>query len=84
MNKTLARITTIAGTIGPLTVIPQIYKIYFVGNADGVSALSWFAFAMLDIPFILYGAFNKDKPIVITYTLWFIANLTVAIGATIY
>lgn len=80
----LEKITIAAGVIGPLMVIPQIYKIYAYHNANGVSALSWFAFGILDIPFILYGYAHKDKPIILTYILWCVANFVVALGAIIY
>jgi uncharacterized protein with PQ loop repeat len=80
----LEKITIVAGVIGPLMVLPQIYKIYSSHDASGVSTLSWFAFGVLDIPFIIYGAVHKDTPIILTYTLWFIANFGVAIGAIIY
>lgn len=80
----LDKATLLAGVIGPAMTIPQIVKIYAAHNASGVSALSWFAFALLDVPFVLYGMAHKDKPIVITYTLWLAANLIVGIGAVIY
>jgi uncharacterized protein with PQ loop repeat len=83
-RQLLDRVTLIAGILGPLMVIPQIYKIFSAHNATGVSILSWTAFALLDIPFIFYGIFHKDRPIVITYTLFFIANLIVTIGAIVY
>lgn len=83
-TKLLYRITIIAGVISPLMVWPQIFKIYSTQDAAGVSALSWFAFAVLDIPFIIYGVIHKEKPIVITYTMFLIGNAIVAVGAVIY
>ena len=82
--KFIERVTILAGIIGPITVIPQIFEIYLTKNATGVSAFSWLAFALLDIPFLLYGLIHKDKPIVFTYSFWLIANFTVACGALIY
>lgn len=80
----LEKCTIAAGIVGPLMVIPQILKIFTFHNATGVSALSWLAFGILDIPFIIYGAAHKDKPIVITYILWSIANFMFAAGAILY
>lgn len=82
--KLLYRVTIAAGIISPIMVLPQIYKIYSTHAAAGVSALSWFAFALLDLPFIIYGLVHKEKPIVITYTLFFVGNIVVAIGAVVY
>ena len=82
--KVLEKLTLGAGIIGPLMTIPQIFDIYYRHNAAGVSVLSWMAFGILDIPFLLYGFAHKDKPIIVTYILWFIANMTVAIGVLLY
>lgn len=82
--KFLDKIVLVAGVIGPLMVTPQIFKIYSTHNAIGVSALSWFAFALLDAPFVIYGVVHKDRPIVITYTLWLVANVIVGVGAIMY
>ena len=82
--RIIYRVTIVAGIISPLMITPQIIKIYAEQNASGVSALSWFSFAVFNVPFIIYGLIHKEIPIVITYTLFFIGNLVVAIGALIY
>jgi uncharacterized protein with PQ loop repeat len=73
-----------AGIIGPLMTAPQLAKIYVGHNAAGVSPVSWLSWAILDIPFVLYGITHKDKVIIMTYTAWFFLNLLVGVGAVIY
>jgi uncharacterized protein with PQ loop repeat len=80
----LDRVTMIAGILGPIMVIPQIYQIYSTHMAIGVSALSWGSFALLDLPFICYGILHRDRPIVTTYSLFCFANILVAAGAILY
>ncbi|MBI2030257.1 hypothetical protein HYT05_01400, partial [Candidatus Kaiserbacteria bacterium] len=58
--KLLDKTAVMAGIIGPIMTLPQIWQIYHFQNAAGVSALSWGAFAILDIPFILYGFVHKN------------------------
>ena len=70
--------------ISPFLVLPQILKIYVEHDASGVSALSWGLFAFFNIPWVGYGILHKDKPIVVGYSLWFVANVIVVIGALIY
>jgi hypothetical protein len=82
--RLLDRIAIAAGIAGPLMTLPQIYDIYAFHSAIGVSALSWFAFGLLDIPFIAYGVAHKDRLILVTYILWCAANLTVAFGVILY
>jgi uncharacterized protein with PQ loop repeat len=83
-KRFLDRVVFVVGVIGPMTTIPQITKIYLLQNATGVSAFTWLAGAIFDIPWILYGAAHRERPIMITYTLWFLANTTVFVGAIMY
>jgi uncharacterized protein with PQ loop repeat len=80
----LDRAIYIAGAVGPLFTLPQLIKIYYFQDASGVSAVSWGAYALLDIPWILYGIVHRERPITLTYVLWFLFNLAVFIGALIY
>jgi uncharacterized protein with PQ loop repeat len=74
----------IIAVLGPLSTIPQLTKIFISKNAAGVSTLTFGFFAAFDIPWIIYGMVHKEKPIVLAYTLWLIANLTIVIGTIIY
>lgn len=82
--RLLDHVALAAGIIGPAMTLPQIYQIFHFHNATGVSVLSWAAFAILDIPFIIYGLVHKDRLITITYILWLVANLAVAFGSIFY
>ncbi|MEK7601323.1 MAG: hypothetical protein AAB480_02225 [Patescibacteria group bacterium] len=82
--RLLDHVALAAGIIGPAMTLPQIYQIFHFHNATGVSVLSWAAFAILDIPFILYALVHRNSMLVTTYTLWLVANLTVAFGALYY
>jgi uncharacterized protein with PQ loop repeat len=80
----LDAVVYVVGIVGPIMILPQIWLIYSTHNAAGVSAVSWFGWAVADIPWILYGLVHKERPIVIAYTLWCIGQLVVAIGAILY
>lgn len=82
--RALDRIVFVAGVIGPLMTLPQLVEIYASHNASGVSPLTWGAYALLDIPWILYGLSHREGPITITYTLWFIFNTLVLVGVLLY
>lgn len=75
---------TCAGIIGPLMTVPQLFRVYAEHQAAGLSVVSWFSWALLDIPFIVYGIVHKDRVIIVTYTGWFLLNSAVAVGAIIY
>lgn len=83
-EKRLYKITLFVGVAGPLTNLPQLLEIYITRNATGVSELSWFLYLVADIPFILWGIVRNDKPVFATYSLWFISNLFILVGALVY
>ena len=80
----LDHLVLVVGVVGPAATIPQILKIYITHQATGVAALSWGTWALLDIPWILYGLAHRERPIAITYTLWFTANVLVFVGVLMY
>lgn len=82
--KLLDVVIKIVAVISPAMMIPQILLIYTEKNADGIAPLSWFAFALFNIPWIIYGIVHKEKPLVLMYILWFICNVLVFTGALLY
>jgi len=82
--KTFDKFLFIIAVLGPLMTLPQLIKIYTLKNAAGVSAISWGLYAVLDIPWIIYGFIHKEKLLVFSYFLWIITNTAVTIGAIIY
>ena len=72
------------GILGPIMSIPQIALIYISRDAAGVSPVSFLAWALFDIPWIVYGLVHREPPIVVTYTLWLAFNLLIFLGALIY
>lgn len=83
-KRYLDRLVFAVGVVGPLASIPQVLKIYLTHNAGGISVISWGTLALFDIPWIAYGLVHRERPIALTYSLWFIINILVTIGATMY
>ena len=82
--RTLDRVIYAVGVIGPLMTIPQLVRIYSLRDASGVSALTWGAYALFDLPWIVYGIVHDERPITFSYVLWFFFNSAVFIGAVLY
>lgn len=72
------------GIIGPFFSLPQFIEIWVYKSADGVAASSWFGYVFLNILWVIYGSAHKEKPIIITHSIWFFFNLAIGIGALIY
>ena len=83
-KRILDKVVYLVGIVGPIMTIPQIWVIFVGRDATGVAPISWLTWALLDIPWILYGIAHRERPIVMTYTLWLICNVLVFIGAVLY
>ncbi len=74
----------VVAVLGPLVSIPQLIRIYFMKNISGVSIITWIFFAVGAIPWVAYGVVHKEKPIVISYALWFLLSVLIVIGILVY
>lgn len=80
----LDNLLLVIAVIGPLVNVPQMFKIYTLKSAMGVSLLTFSLYAFFDIPWIAYGIVHKEKPIIIAYSLWLITNIVVIAGIIAY
>lgn len=80
----LDKLTFVVGIIGPFTVVPQIYSIFSTRSADGVSLATWLLIFVVTFPWILYGLAHKEISIIVSFTLWEIANFLVVLGVWLY
>lgn len=83
-KKFMDKLVLVAAVIGPFMTLPQLYKIWFLKLAAGVSALSWSGYLIYAIIWFIYGIIHKEKPIIITYTIWIILEIFVILGTLIY
>jgi len=70
--------------IAPLMNLPQIIKILIEKDASGVSLISWIMYTVMAIPWLIYGLVHKEKPIIVSYSLWLLLNSAVVIAALVY
>jgi uncharacterized protein with PQ loop repeat len=69
---------------GPIFTVPQIVDIYIGKDASGVSLITWGAYTLFSIPWIMYGFVHKERVLIVNNTLWLIANGLVVVGALMY
>ncbi|MFC1752460.1 hypothetical protein ACFL96_03600 [Thermoproteota archaeon] len=72
------------GIFGPIMTLPQVSKIWIEKNAAGVSAISWGAYLITTSFWLAYGIMHKEKPIIMTYSLWLVLELFIITGVLIY
>ena len=82
--RVLDVIVYVVGILGPLATIPQVYQIYAFQDAEGVSFITWAAYAVFDLPWVIYAIVHREPPLILCYSLWMFFNILVAIGALLY
>ena len=82
--RLLDKITLYTAILGPILTIPQIYKIWILQSAEGLSLLTWGSYSLLNIPILIYGIAHREKIIITMQTLWALVNCSVAIGIILY
>ncbi len=68
----------------PLMTLPQVFKIWVQQNAAGVSVVSWAAYFVFAIFWLIYGVLHKEKPIIITNTIWLFLDVLIVVGTLMY
>ena len=83
-KRFMDRAIYIVGIFGPIMTLPQLTKIWVEKNASGVSLISWTAFLLYAIFWLIYGIMHREKPIIFAYILWVTLQAIVVIGIIIY
>jgi uncharacterized protein with PQ loop repeat len=68
-----------AAFIYPFTGVPQALEV-LQGNTEGVSLLSWVGFTFFGTIFLIYSIMHRLKPMIITYTMWLLLDVSIVIG----
>lgn len=68
----------------PLTMIPQIMKIFAEQDAGSISGLTFGLKLIFVIPWFTYGVWHKSIPIINSNILWFIVYSVVLTQTFIY
>lgn len=82
--RILDRIAMVVSVLGPVLTLPQIYKIYALQNAEGLSLISWGSYLAFNIPMLAYGLAHSEKVITRMYFLWILTNGTVVTGILLF
>src|SRR5690606_13631157 len=83
-KKLFLRILLVAAIVEPLATLPQLYNIWVLHEAHGVSPATWALYVAGAWVWFFHGLQLKDKPLIISGALWIITESVVALGAIIY
>jgi len=72
------------GAFGIIMTLPQLMKIWVDKNASGVSAVSWSAYLVAAIFWLLYGYLHREKQLIIIYSCWVFLDIVIITGTLLY
>jgi uncharacterized protein with PQ loop repeat len=84
IKKFLDKIIFAVAFIMPLMTLPQIYNIWVLKDATGVSVATWSAFLFFALIWLSYGIVHKEKPLIISYATWIVMHVSVVVGTILY
>lgn len=84
VDDRLDRLTNICAVLLPFTTIDQLYIIYVKKQVEGVSAITWILYFILNFPLLIYAMKRKDTPMIVLNGLWLVVDSLVWVGVLIY
>lgn len=82
--KLLDDIVLVISIIFPITLIPQIIRIWYYKEVAGVSVLTWGLFFIFNTILLIYGIVHKEKKLVVMWSLFSIGYLLIVIGVLLF
>ena len=83
-KRFLDRLMYSVGVLAPLALMPQVISIYVDHEKQGVSLETWVLLAVFNVLWVVYGIVHKDKPIIITHTLFTILDVSIVAGVLLF
>lgn len=83
-KKFIDKAAYFVGIMFPIFTIPQVYQLYTSKEATGISLLTWVAYSVLTVMFLIYALVDKIKPLIIAELVWIFIDVLMVIGIIIY
>jgi len=83
-KRAIDKLIIMVGLLAAIMTLPQLGKIWIQKNASGVSLISWIAYLITAIFWVIYGGLHKEKPLVLIYAVWIFLDIFIIIGIILY
>ncbi|MBP9719415.1 MAG: hypothetical protein KBD46_03015 [Candidatus Levybacteria bacterium] len=70
--------------IAPLFTLPQVIDIWVLQKIEGVSLTTWAAYTTFSFFWLLYGLYHREKPIIISNSIFVLLDAFIVIGILVY
>jgi uncharacterized protein with PQ loop repeat len=68
----------------PLTVVPQLLKVYTTHNVESLALASWIMYVIMQTICVLYALSRRLTPLVIEGSLWLVFYVLIVIAILMY
>jgi uncharacterized protein with PQ loop repeat len=82
--STLDSLVFVVALFSVLMTIPQVLEIWMSRSASGVSLISWTAYSISSVFWVIYGLVHREKMIIAVYALFALLNMAVVAGILMY
>jgi uncharacterized protein with PQ loop repeat len=83
-SEFISKAAYVAALAGPLSSIPQMWEIWMDRNAQGVSFVTWTLFLITSLVWLAYAIIHKDRPLIVSNSLWVVVEAIIMVGAALY
>jgi uncharacterized protein with PQ loop repeat len=84
LSETIRNSIFIVSIVMPLMTLPQVWKIFALQTAAGLSLFTWSAYIVFAFFWLGYRVLIKDRLLILTNTLWILMQASVVVGIVIY
>jgi hypothetical protein len=77
----LSKLIYVAAYGQPLMTLPQVYEVWV--NDQPASLVTWGAYLFFAVIWFAYALKTKNKPLIITYSLWLVAEGALVLGLVV-
>ena len=74
----------VVAIIAPVMTIPQLMQVWVRKQSQGVSLLTWGAYAGVSVLWLIYAIIHKEKPVILSQFLMLILDFLIVIGVLFY
>lgn len=74
----------LGGILSPIVAGPQVYKIFYLHNATGVSLTSWSLYTLGALCLLVYGLLHRQKPMIFLYAIDLPLYTLIVVGILLY
>ena len=72
------------GGFGAAVIIPQVTRIWFTKDVDGVSLTTWAGFLIASVFWLIYGLVHREKPIIYTNAVVCVLDFLIVLGILLH